>query len=244
MKLQLNCDLGESFGSWKMGKDEDIMPLIDSANIACGFHASDPVIMQYTVKLALKHGVTIGAHPAYPDLVGFGRRSIACTPKEIEAFLIYQCGALDAMCKTHGIKVDYVKPHGALYNDMMKNDAVFMALVQGLSKYSKDLKLMILSTNRNSHFKDLVEPFGIELIYEVFADRAYTKEGLLVPRIEGGSVIKSTKEILERIEMLQNENKLKTICGKKIELQADSICVHGDNQKAVDLVKALRDYLG
>jgi len=242
--MKLNCDLGESFGPWKMGIDEAIMPLIDSANIACGFHASDPVIMQHTVELALKHGVTIGAHPGYPDLVGFGRRSIACTPKEIEAFLIYQCGALDAMCKTHGTKVEYVKPHGALYNDMMKNDAVFMALIEGLAKYRKDLKLMILSTNRNAHYEELAKPFGIGLIYEVFADRAYTKEGLLVPRIEGGSVIESTDEILERIEMLQNEKKLKTICGKKIELQADSMCVHGDNQKAVDLVKALRNYIG
>ena len=242
--VKLNCDLGESFGSWKMGIDEEIMPLIDSANIACGFHASDPVIMQQTVELALKHGVAIGAHPGYPDLVGFGRRSMACSQKEIEAFLIYQCGALDAMCKIHGAKVEYVKPHGALYNDMMKNDAVFLALTQGLSKYRKDLKLMILSTNRNAHYEELAKSFGVELIYEVFADRAYTKEGLLVPRTEDGSVIESTDEILERIEMLQNEKKLKTICGKKIELQADSMCVHGDNQKAVDLVKALRDYIG
>ncbi len=242
--MKLNCDLGESFGAWKMGIDEAIMPLVDSANIACGFHASDPVIMSYTVELALKHGVVIGAHPGYPDLVGFGRRSIACSASEIEALLVYQCGALDAMCRVHGGKVEYVKPHGALYNDMMKSDMVFMALVGGIFKYRKDLKLMILSTKKNAHFEELAEPYGIELIYEVFADRAYSKDGFLVPRMEEGSVIESTGEILERIEMLQTHKRLKTISGEMIELQADSMCVHGDNQKAVELVRALRDFIG
>jgi UPF0271 protein len=243
MKIQLNCDLGESFGPWKMGIDEAIMPFIDSANVACGFHASDPVIMQHTVELAIIHNVTIGAHPGYPDLVGFGRRSIQCSAKEIEAFLIYQCGALEAICKAQDTKIEYVKPHGALYNDMMKDDIVFMAIIEGLYKYNSELKLMILSTKNNKHFEELAKPFGIKLIYEVFADRAYTKEGLLVPRIQGGSVVESKDEIIERIDLLQKENKLKTISGEKIEMRADSMCVHGDNQKAVDLVKALREYI-
>lgn len=241
--MKLNCDLGESFGVWKMGSDEEIMPLIDSANIACGFHASDPLIMQKTVALAVEYGVSVGAHVSYPDLVGFGRRSMVCTQEEIEAFVIYQCGALDAMCRVNGCEVEYVKPHGALYNDMMKNDIIFMAILRGISRYKKELKLMILSTNKNPHYKEMASSFGIELIYEVFADRAYTKEGLLVPRGQSGSVIESVSKIQKRIKMLQNESTLETICGKKIALQADSICVHGDNQKAVDLVKALRGYI-
>jgi len=243
MKLKLNCDLGESFGPWKMGIDEAIMPFIDMANIACGFHASDPVIMQHTVELAVKYNVTIGAHPGYPDLVGFGRRSMKCTPKEIEAFLVYQCGALEAICKANDTQVKYVKPHGALYNDMMSDDKVFTAIINGLAKYNKNLKLMILSTQNNAYYKEIANASGIELIYEVFADRAYTNKGLLVPRIEGGSVIESKQEILDRISLLQQENKLKTISNENINMQADSMCVHGDNQKAVELVKALREYI-
>ncbi|WP_024955016.1 5-oxoprolinase subunit PxpA [Sulfurospirillum arcachonense] len=243
MKIQLNCDLGESFGSWKMGMDDAIMPFIDSANIACGFHASDPVIMQYTVELAIKNGVSIGAHPGYPDLVGFGRRSMKCSSLEIEAMVIYQCGALEAICKSNNTKIEYVKPHGALYNDMMKDEDIFIALVKALSKYNKNLKLMILSTNNNAHYEKIAKSYGVGLIYEVFADRAYTNEGLLVPRVEKGSVIESKDEIIERIKMLQEEKKLKTISGEIIAMQADSMCVHGDNQKAVDLVKALREYI-
>jgi len=241
--MLLNCDLGESFGPWKMGIDEAVMPFIDSANIACGFHASDPVIMQHTVALACKHGVSIGAHPGYPDLVGFGRRSIKCTPLEIESIVIYQCGALEAICKANGSQVDYVKPHGALYNDMMKDEDIFMSIVRALNKYNKNLKLMILSTNNNAHYKVLAEAYEIELIYEVFADRGYTNEGLLVSRTEVGAVIESKDEIIKRIELLQKEQKLLTASGKKINMQADSMCVHGDNQQAVDLVKSLREFI-
>lgn len=226
-----------------MGVDEDIMPFIDSANIACGFHASDPLIMQQTVKLACKHGVTIGAHPGYPDLVGFGRRSIKCSSPEIEFLVIYQCGALEAICKANGSKIEYVKPHGALYNDMMKDEEIFMSIVRALSKYNKDLKLMILSTNNNFHYETLAKAYDIGLIYEVFADRGYTQEGLLVPRTQEGAVIESTDEIIQRIALLQSEKKLKTASGEKIDMQADSMCVHGDNQQAVNLVKSLREYI-
>lgn len=243
MKLLLNCDLGESFGPWKMGIDEAIMPYIDSANIACGFHASDPVTMQHTVELAVKNGVIIGAHPGYPDLVGFGRRSMKCTSSEIESIVIYQCGALEAICKANGTNIKYVKPHGALYNDMMSNEDIFVSIVKALSKYNKQLKLMVLSTTNNAHYETLAKAYDIELIYEVFADRGYTKEGLLVPRTQEGAVIESKDEIIKRIALLQNEKKLLTASGEKIDMQADSMCVHGDNQKAVDLVKVLREYI-
>jgi len=243
MKIKLNCDLGESFGSWKMGSDELIMPLIDMANIACGFHASDPFVMKKTVEFASKNGVKIGAHPGYPDLVGFGRRSMNCSSEEIESFMIYQIGALEAMCVSSGIHVEYVKPHGALYNDMMKNENIFLSIVKGISTYNKNLKLMILSTNNNVHYASLAKSYGIELIYEVFADRAYTDEGLLVPRAQEGAVIHSHEEVVERITLLQEKGKLITLSGKEIDLQADSMCVHGDNESAIALVSSLRKYL-
>ena len=242
--MKLNSDLGESFGSWSMGEDEAIMPLIDMANIACGFHASDPLVMQKTVKFAKEHGVQIGAHPGYPDLVGFGRRSLKCSFEEIEAFVIYQVGALSGVCQANDTQVEYVKPHGALYNDMMKDDDVIKAIMSAISKIDKNLKLMILSTTKNSYYEKLSKEFDIELIYEVFADRAYTKEGLLVARSKKGAVIHDLQTVLSRIDLLKSRGKLVTIDGDMIDLKADSICVHGDNKEAVEFVKALRDYIG
>lgn len=241
--MKLNCDLGESFGSWKMGKDEEIIPLIDMANVACGFHASDPLVMQKSVKLLKEYGVTIGAHPGYPDLVGFGRRSLKCSFEEIEAFVIYQVGALEGVCKSCDTKVEYVKPHGALYNDMMRDDNVIRAIMSGVSRVDKSLKLMILSTKQNDKYEKLASEYGLELIYEVFADRAYTDEGYLVPRTQKGAVIHELQSVLDRIDLLKDEGKLITINGKKIELRADSMCVHGDNAEAVEFVKALRKYI-
>lgn len=241
--MKLNCDLGESFGSWKMGFDEEIMPLIDSANIACGFHASDPITMVKTVKLALKNDVQIGAHPGYPDLVGFGRRSMKCTFEEIEAFVIYQISALVGIAKACGGKVEYVKPHGALYNDMMANEEVFRAILKAISIYDKTLGLMILSSSRNESYEILAKSHGICLIYEVFADRAYSKEGFLVPRTTPNSVLQDVEVIKKRIELLQTKGELETIEKEHIKIKADSMCVHGDNEQALNLVKSLREYL-
>ncbi len=242
--MKLNSDLGESFGSWKMGEDEAIIPLIDMANIACGFHASDPLVMQKTVKFAKANGVQIGAHPGYPDLVGFGRRSLKCSFDEIEAFVVYQVGALSAVSKVNGAKVEYVKPHGALYNDMMKDENIIKAIMSAISKLDKNLKLMILSTRKNSYYEKLSKEFDVGLIYEVFADRAYTNEGLLVARSKEGAVIHDLQTVLDRIDLLKSEEKLITIDGQKIDLKADSICVHGDNKEAVEFVKALRNHIG
>lgn len=241
--MLLNCDLGESFGSWSMGEDESIIPLLDMANIACGFHASDPLVMSKTVKCVKENGVSIGAHPGYPDLVGFGRRSMKCSFSEIEAFVIYQVGALAGVCQSNNVHVEYVKPHGALYNDMMKDDEVIKAIMSAISKYDKNLKLMILSTKNNAHYENLASEFGIKLIYEVFADRAYTKDGFLVPRTQEGAVIHDLQVVLDRISLLKNEGKLVTIDGDRIDLKADSMCVHGDNAEAVAFVKSLREYI-
>lgn len=238
--IKLNCDAGESFGSWKMGLDEAIMPYVDMANFACGFHAGDPVIMDHSIKLALKHGVSIGAHPAYPDLVGFGRRSMVCSLEEIEAMVIYQIGALQGFVQANGATLSYVKPHGGLYNDMMKDERIFRAVATAVTRLNPKLKLMILSMVDTSKQEAIAKELGLELIYEVFADRAYDESGLLVPRNQKGAVLHDVHAVIARLRLLQKEGVLETISGKKIALRADTLCVHGDNEAAVLMVETLR----
>lgn len=161
-RLLLNCDIGESFGNWTLGLDAEVMPFIDCANVACGFHAGDPSIMRKTVSLALKHGVQVGAHPAYQDLQGFGRRSMAYTPQEIQDLLHYQIGALEGICRAQGGRVSYVKPHGAMYNDMMANPAQLRAVIQAVAAYG-DLPLMLLATRDNSAAQALGDEYGVIL---------------------------------------------------------------------------------
>ncbi len=240
--IKLNCDLGEGFGVYEMGNEELIMPHIHMANIACGFHAGDPKTLQKTINLAIKHGVSLGAHPSYPDLVGFGRRSLKCHMDEIEAFTIYQIGALQGLAHANGGELSYVKPHGALYNDMMKDEGILKAILKAVSKFD-GLDLMILSTCKNDYFENLALSFGVNLLYEVFADRAYTKEGFLVPRSQKGSVLHDKKEVLKRLNQLQTKGSLQSIDGKEIFLKVHSLCVHGDNPSAIELVKSLKENL-
>lgn len=239
MNIKLNCDMGESFGIYQMGLDEAIMPYIDMANLACGFHASDPVTMHRAISQAKEQGVKIGAHPSYPDLVGFGRREMLCTSEEIVAFMLYQIGALAALCQSYGMKIHYVKPHGALYNTMMQNEVVFRAIAKAIAKYDRDIKLMILSSPKNDHYAMLAHKYGVDLIYEVFADRAYTDEGFLVSRQEQEAVIHNQNDVLNRAKLLFEEGMIETINGNKIPLKADTICVHGDNAAALELIKVL-----
>ncbi|NOX15096.1 MAG: 5-oxoprolinase subunit PxpA [Epsilonproteobacteria bacterium] len=241
--IKLNCDMGESFGAWKMGLDEEIMPLVDMSNIACGFHASDPVTMDKTVKLAYENGVTIGAHPGYPDLVGFGRRNLKCSNDEIKKMIIYQIGALEAICKTNNAKITYVKPHGALYNTMMSDSEVFEAIAKAIATYDKKLNLMILSSSKNKQYTKIAENLGIKLLFEVFADRSYMDDGSLMPRSMPNAVLGSSDEVLERLDFLIKEGAIKAHTGKKLELKVDCICVHGDNSHALSIVKAMRKYL-
>ncbi|AHJ13759.1 5-oxoprolinase subunit PxpA [Sulfurospirillum multivorans] len=240
MSIKLNCDAGESFGSWKMGLDEAIMPYVDMANFACGFHAGDPLIMDRSIKLALKHGVSIGAHPAYPDLMGFGRRSMVCSLDEVESMVIYQIGALQGFATANGATLSYVKPHGGLYNDMMKDERIFKAVATAVARVNPKLKLMILSMVDTSKQEAIAKELGLELIYEVFADRAYDDNGLLVPRTQKGAVLHDVQTVIERLKLLQKESVLETISGKKIALRADTLCVHGDNEEAVTMVETLR----
>lgn len=243
MQIRLNCDMGESFGVWKMGNDEEIMPLIDMANLACGYHASDALTMNRTVALAKKHNVTIGAHPSYQDLVGFGRRSILCSLEEIKSIILYQLGALSAFCKAHGTAVSYVKPHGALYHDMMRDENIFKAILNAISYYDKNIKLMILSGPKNEAYDYTAKLYNINLIYEVFADRNYNDDGSLVARSYENAVIQDELQVADRIKLIKERGYLYSTNSKKLFLKADSICVHGDNDKALEFIKLLRKAL-
>ena len=239
VKIKLNCDMGESFGIWKMGFDEQIMPHIHMANLACGFHASDAMTMNKSVILAKKYDVTIGAHPAYQDLVGFGRRTIVCSLEEIKSIILYQLGALSAFCKAHGTAVSYVKPHGALYNDMMRDENIFKAILNAISSFDKNIKLMILSSAKNEAYEYTAKLYSINLIYEVFADRNYNDDGSLVSRMHENAVIHDELEVVSRIINLKEKAYLLSINQQKLFLKTDTICVHGDNEKAFEFIKLI-----
>ncbi|WP_148862928.1 5-oxoprolinase subunit PxpA [Marinobacter fonticola] len=242
--MKLNCDLGESYGAWTMGQDEQVMPLIDMANVACGFHASDPTIMHRTVRLAAQHGVAIGAHPAYQDLQGFGRRSIPHTADEIRALLWYQIGALAGICKAEGQHVGYVKPHGALNNDMMRSDYILDAVMTAVASYDAELPLMIPATCRFADHKALAERLGLPLLLEGFADRAYDNEGQLVSRSKAGAVHHDRQVIVDQAQSFADKGGLKSMDGQWLDLPVDSLCVHGDNPESLAAVKAIRSALG
>lgn len=241
--LLLNCDIGESFGAWKMGLDADVMPYIDCANIACGFHASDPQIMLKTVRLAVAHGVRIGAHPAYPDLVGFGRRSMACTPEEVEAMMLYQIGALDGICRAEGTRVQYVKPHGALYQDMMRQPATLRAVLRAVSRYDASLPVMVMSTGDNGQAQAIAAEVGITLWFETFADRAYDARGYLVSRSIEGAVHHDSEVIVSQAVTFARNEPLTANDGTALKLTSDTLCVHGDNAGSIAAVKRIREAL-
>ena len=243
MRIKLNCDMGESFGIWKMGLDEQIMPYIDMANLACGFHASDAMTMNKSVALAKQNNITIGAHPAYQDLVGFGRRSILCSLEEIKSIILYQLGALSAFCKAHGTAVSYVKPHGALYNDMMRDENIFKAILNAISSFDKNIKLMILSGAKNEAYQHTAKLYSIALIYEVFADRNYNDDGSLVSRMHENAVISDELDVVSRVINLKEKAYLLSINQQKLFLKTDTICVHGDNEKAFEFIKLIRKAL-
>ncbi|WP_166359878.1 5-oxoprolinase subunit PxpA [Pseudomonas akapageensis] len=242
-RLLLNCDMGESFGSWTMGLDAEVMPFIDCANIACGFHAGDPGIMRKTVGLALAHDVMIGAHPAYPDLAGFGRRSMACTAQEIEDLLHYQVGALDGICRAQGGRVGYVKPHGALYNDMMADAGKLRAVIKAVAAYDRQLPLMLMATRDNSAAQALGDEYGVTLWFEAFADRAYDAAGRLVSRQLPGAVHHAPELIVEQALRLATGRALTASDGSELVLAADTLCVHGDNASSIAAVQRIREAL-
>ena len=237
--MKLNCDLGESYGAWSMGLDNEVMPHIDQANIACGFHGGDPLVIQKTIALAKHSQVSVGAHPSYPDLVGFGRRSMQCSREEIIAFVHYQVAALDGMADVQGINIDYVKPHGALYNDMMKKTEVLEAILTAIQQYPKNLALMLQASPEIAAHRAIAKKFGIELYAEAFADRAYDNEGRLVSRAEQGAVLDRAAMLLQ-VEQLVEQGTVTTISGKPLTLDIDSLCVHGDNPEGVQAISDIK----
>lgn len=241
--MKLNCDLGESFGVWKMGMDEAVMPLIDQANVACGFHASDPLTMLKTVELACRYAVDIGAHPAYPDLVGFGRRSMACSVDELKALIWYQMGALNSICQAMGTRIHYVKPHGAMNNDMMKSPKMLRTIMEAVAKHA-DVSLMIPVTMAHAEHTAMANQIGIPLILEAFADRAYTDEGQLVSRAIAGSVYHDAATIIDQAESFAHKGGVYSINGQWLDLPTDSLCIHGDNEASIAVVNAIRNALG
>ena len=240
MSLLLNCDLGESFGSWTMGLDEQVMPHIDQANIACGFHAGDPLVLQNTLTLAKKHNVMVGAHPGYPDIVGFGRRSMNCSTEEIKAMIHYQLSAISGMAATQGLSVNYVKPHGALYNDMMAKQDVRLAIMSAVASFHQDVVLMLQATPEHKLHTTEANEVGIKLWFEAFADRCYDDNGKLLSRNKTGAVL-SKEKMLAQVKQLKEHGTVTTVSGNTIEVIADTLCVHGDNIEGVNAIEAIRE---
>ena len=235
-KIDLNSDLGESFGRYTLGMDEEVIPLISSANIACGYHASDPVIMEKTVRLAKENGVLIGAHTGFPDLMGFGRRSMNLTEQEAKTYTMYQIGALQAFCAAEGVKLNHVKPHGAFYNMAAKDLVLAKAICDGIKAVDVDIALLGLS---NSQLQVAAQEKGLRFISEVFADRAYEDDGTLVARSKEGAVIENEDIVIARVVRMIKEGKVTSIHGTDVKIQADSVCVHGDGAKALAFVKKM-----
>lgn len=241
--MKLNCDLGESYGAWRMGQDDLVMPLIDMANVACGFHAGDPSVMRNTVALAAQHGVEIGAHPSYHDLAGFGRRSISHSPDEIHALILYQLGALEGLCRAEGLRLSYVKPHGALNNDMMRDMSTLEAVMAAVKSYQQDLPLMLPVTLDYEQHRKLADYVGIPTLLEAFADRAYDDEGQLVSRRLPGAVHQSADKIVDQAVSFARNGGVYSSSGNWLTLPADSLCVHGDNEAALSGIRAIRKAL-
>lgn len=240
IQVDLNCDLGESFGNYKLGLDEEVIPHISSANVACGFHASDPLVMAKTVAMAKANGVQVGAHPGYPDLVGFGRRNLNASPAEVKAMVQYQVGALAAFAAANGIRLQHVKPHGAMYNMAGKDEALADAICEGIAEVDSSLILLGLS---GSKMQAAAARAGLKFAREVFADRAYEEDGSLVARTKPGAVIKDEAQSIAQVISMVRDGKVTAITGKEIEVQANSICVHGDGVKAVEFVKKINEAL-
>ena len=236
--IDLNSDLGESFGRYTLGMDDQVIPLISSANVACGFHASDPVVMRKTVKTALEAGIGIGAHPGYPDLMGFGRRNMVISPDEAYAYTLYQLGALGAFLKANGGSMQHVKPHGAFYNMAAKDYALSEAICCAIRDYDSSLIVLALA---GGELLKAAKDQGLKAASEYFTDRAYELDGSLRNRRLEGAMITDEEESLERTIRMVREHKVRTYGGEDIELNASSICVHGDGVKALAFVKRIRE---
>ncbi|MDU4959473.1 MAG: 5-oxoprolinase subunit PxpA [Sporomusaceae bacterium] len=240
MRIDVNCDMGESFGVYKLGYDEAAMPYVTSINVACGFHASDPLNMLQTVRLAKKYNLAIGAHPAFPDLVGFGRRAMAASAEEIFADVAYQIGALAGICQSQGLKLQHVKAHGAMYNLAEKDILIGSAIAEAIKSVDPSLYMVCSAA---SPMVAAAQKAGVRYVEEAFADRAYTAAGTLVPRSQPGAVIHDVDAVAERVVTLVKTGSVRAIDGTDIALKADTVCVHGDTPGAVEMIRQIRELL-
>jgi len=235
----LNCDLGESYHDRTVGDDAAVMPHLDQANIACGLHGGDPLTIRNTIALAIRHGVAIGAHPSYPDIEGFGRRSMDLSVEQIVATVHYQVAALEGMASVQGAALAHVKPHGALYNDMMASDSVRAAIMAAVASYPRALPLVLQATPRAAEYAAEAAAAGVEVQFEAFADRGYTPEGALIRRGEPGALLDRDR-MLQQVEQLCAGEGVTTADGGRLHLDADTLCVHGDNPQGVAAIADIR----
>jgi UPF0271 protein len=243
IQIDLNSDVGESFGAYKLGLDEEVIPHITSANIACGFHGGDPGVMRKTISLAKQYRVEVGAHPGFPDLIGFGRRNMDATPDEIQDYIVYQTGALMAFALCERLKLQHVKAHGALYNMAVANPKIWEAMAEAVAKIDQEIILVLLASSRGEPLLEIGRRCGIRIAFEAFPDRAYNKNGSLVSRREKGAVIHDHEIVAQRALKMALEGKVIAIDGTEIDLKANTLCVHGDNPAAVQMVKKIREGL-
>ncbi len=241
--IDINCDMGESFGAYTIGMDEEVIRHITSANIACGFHAGDPQVLRRTVRMAAVNGVSVGAHPGFPDLMGFGRRHMECTPEEIENYIIYQIGAIRAFCDAENVALRHVKPHGGLYNLAAINESVFQTIAGAVAAVDRNLFLVGLAGKKAPRMAEIAEKAGIRAVFEAFPDRAYTPEGTLAPRSRPRAVIKDPGEVADRALSMAAHGRIQAEDGTSLELAPDTLCVHGDTPAAVELVRHIREKL-
>lgn len=236
-RVDLNCDLGESFGRYTLGDDAAMLRIVTSANVACGLHAGDPAVMARTVALAVERGVAVGAHPGYPDLQGFGRRAMALAPEELRAVLLYQLGALAAFARASGVKLAHVKPHGALYNLAARDEGVAETVADAIAAFSRDLSVLTLPS---SALARAAAERGLRVAREGFADRAYREDGSLVPRNEPGAVLHDPAQIAARAVRMVTRGEVAAITGAVIPLAVETLCVHGDTPGAVQIAATAR----
>lgn len=237
--MKLNCDMGESFGSYSIGCDDQVMEHVHMANIACCAHAGDPIVLEKTVALAVRHDVMVGAHPGYPDVQGFGRRYIDFSTDEIRTMVLYQTGGIAAFCKAAGIRLGYVKPHGMLYNTMMADDNVLGAVFQAVAAFDSEVPVMIQATPRWLHHEKLAEGYGLSVLWEAFADRAYESDGSLKKRSLPGAVLDSDG-VLSQAQTLCEQHCIVAADGTKLEFPVDALCVHGDSESSISVIAQLR----
>lgn len=241
--IDLNCDMGESFGAYKIGMDESVIAYISSANIACGWHAGDPMVMDQTIRMAKENDVSPGAHPGYPDRMGFGRREMNLSRDEIRTYMIYQIGALQGFCAAHDMKLHHVKPHGSLYLSAVANEDVARGIAEAITVVDPDLFYMALAGHKGELVAGIGNEMGLKVIREAFPDRAYTPDGTLVPRSRPGAVIKDPAEVAARALLMARDGVVVAVDGRRIPLKAQTLCVHGDTPGAVDLVRQIRQTL-